>query len=478
MSLTSALANANSGLAAATRTAQVVSSNVANALTEGYGRREVNLGAAVLGGGGAGVRVTGVERVVNQVAINERRLSEAASGAAEKEATFYAQLNAVLGSSEDPNSLTGRIAGFEAALISSAATPESTTQLSTAVNAARDLTSAFNSAAKVIQDARQSADQSIANQVSQINDALSIVADLNNQIRTQSVSGFDTTALFDQRQQLVDQISEMIPIQEIPREHGRIALMTSNGTILVEEKAAQFDFSPTSTLVPEMTIQSGGLSGLSISGSATLAGSALSAISGGGLAATFALRDEAAVNAQASLDALARDLIERTNAPTVDPTIGGGPGLFTDNGAVFDPLDEVGLSARLSLNAAVDPRAGGEIWRLRDGVGAAVQGPVGETGIINAMHEALSQNQSGATRLPFSNLASEYQSGVGSALFQAENRLTFATSQVAAFGDAERAFGVDTDQEMQKLLSIEQNYAANARVIQTIDEMMQSLLRI
>jgi len=38
--------------------------------------------------------------------------------------------------------------------------------------------------------------------------------------------------------------------------------------------------------------------------------------------------------------------------------------------------------------------------------------------------------------------------------------------------------GVDTDYEMQQLLLVEQSFAANARVIQTIDELIQTLLRI
>jgi len=43
MSITSALSNALSGLTVASRGAQVVSSNVANALTDGYGVRELSL---------------------------------------------------------------------------------------------------------------------------------------------------------------------------------------------------------------------------------------------------------------------------------------------------------------------------------------------------------------------------------------------------------------------------------------------------
>jgi flagellar hook-associated protein 1 len=46
MSITSALANAVSGLTAASRSAELVSNNVSNAMTEGYGRREIVLSGA------------------------------------------------------------------------------------------------------------------------------------------------------------------------------------------------------------------------------------------------------------------------------------------------------------------------------------------------------------------------------------------------------------------------------------------------
>ena len=48
MSVTSALAGALSGLSATSRQAEILSSNVANATTPGYARRQVSLGSAVL----------------------------------------------------------------------------------------------------------------------------------------------------------------------------------------------------------------------------------------------------------------------------------------------------------------------------------------------------------------------------------------------------------------------------------------------
>ncbi len=44
--------------------------------------------------------------------------------------------------------------------------------------------------------------------------------------------------------------------------------------------------------------------------------------------------------------------------------------------------------------------------------------------------------------------------------------------------DSELALGVDSDQEMQDLLKIETAYAANARVIQTLEAMLREILEI
>ena len=54
MGITNALNNAVSGLNAVARAADVVSSNVSNALTDGYARRQLHLSSQTLGGDGAG----------------------------------------------------------------------------------------------------------------------------------------------------------------------------------------------------------------------------------------------------------------------------------------------------------------------------------------------------------------------------------------------------------------------------------------
>jgi len=56
--------------------------------------------------------------------------------------------------------------------------------------------------------------------------------------------------------------------------------------------------------------------------------------------------------------------------------------------------------------------------------------------------------------------------------------MSFASARYGVLREAELADGVDSDHEMQMLLRIEQAYAANARVMQTVQSMIQTLMEI
>ena len=76
------------------------------------------------------------------------------------------------------------------------------------------------------------------------------------------------------------------------------------------------------------------------------------------------------------------------------------------------------------------------------------------------------------------NLASTLTSQLGAERAQAEQTQTFTSTQFNELTQLVLAEGVDTDQELQKLLLVEQTYAANARMIEAADEMMQAILRL
>lgn len=473
MSLTHSLANAISGMTAASRRAEIVSSNVANALTEGYARRELEVTASNVGGRGAGVQIIGINRYVDRAVLSDRRLADAELDGASSRAQTLTRLETIIGTADDDGSLSSRIAEFEAALIEAGSDPSSDVRLTNVVNKLASVTETLNRQSDSIQSLRQEADASIAEQVYTLNLSLKQIEKLNSDI-VRTGSG-DASALMDQRQAIIDRISGIVPLREMDRGNGRIALTTTSGLTLIDGKAAEFSFDRSPIITADMTQEAGGLSGLSQNG-VPLSETAMSRLSGGTLSVSFTLRDNTFVTAQSDLDAIAGDLMTRLQGST-DPTLAtGAAGLLTNVGAFSNGTNNVGLAGRIAVNAAVNQ----EPWRVRDGIGATTQGPVGDATQINRWIDAMSENRSinGGTARSAADHAAALVSKVGSTRLNAEDRVSFATARWDTLRSAELANGVDTDHELQSLMVIEQAYAANARLIQTIDSMVQTLMEL
>lgn len=485
MSLGSALWIASSGLQAASRSADVVSGNVANALTPGYKRREIVLGAQNLGGEGVGVRVLGTTRAFDPLLRNDRMLAQAAVGVADTQARALERIETVIGDPTQPGSLSGRIADFEGSLVEAASQPDSQARLSTALASARQLVDAFATIGNEIQDQRSTADRGIAEMVDQLNDGMEKIAALNTEITRLGALQRESSGLLEQRQQVIDDLAELVPMRQVERPGGQVALYSDGGLVLLDGRPRPLEFTPIGRVAPGMTIDPGILSGLSRDGRLIGVSGPGSMIAGGALQAQFTLRDDLLPEAQSALDALARDLVDRFADPGLDPSLApGDAGLFTDAGLPFDPMDEVGLAQRLSLNPAVDPEAGGDLWRLRDGVGAASPGDIGQSELLAALGERLeapiapaSGPVAGQTR-SFADHAATLLSDIATRRQDLDGEVTFQSVRLDSLRTREGAEGVDTDDEMQKLLAIEQAYGANARVIETLEDLMDRLLGI
>jgi len=479
MSINQSMLNATSGLTATARLAEIVSSNVANALTEGYGRRRVDLSAAVTGNG---VRIDGVTRLVDARLIADRRNADATLGQHRTMASSLSRLEAVTGAAGGNDGLSARIVALEQTLAAAGGDPSSQLQLGQMLGRFNDVATGLNRAEATVRQLRQESDAQIAADVDAMNGMLQRLAQINSDVNRSASNRSDPSGLLDERQVLVDRIAAVVPVREVERGNGTIALMTTGGQFLLDGRAATVGFVPSPVITADMTIASGALSGLSLNGRPLQPGDGGARFAGGSLSAAFDLRDRQLPAQQARLDDLARDLITRFQDPATDPTLPpGDAGLFTDNGVPYDPLGAPGLAGRIAVNAAVDPARGGALWRLRDGVAATVPGPVGDSAQINAWLAALSQPanlSSGGPAAGAAGLAAQVEGQIGTARRDAERDASYATARQSALRQAELGGGVDTDQEMQMLLRIEQAYAANARVIAAADEMMRRILEI
>lgn len=481
MSIGAAFNAAGSGLTANARLAEAISTNVANALTEGYARRSVRLSPVALGGHGSGVRVLGTERAEHLQITAERRLMSAEAGAARALAEGRERVLAAVGGPGDAGSLAARATAFETALLAAAASPSASMKLEQAVAAAKSLVGAINGAAEAMAEIRTEAEAEIERQVGFLNATLHDIAALNRRIHLGAQQGLETASLEDERARAIDRIADIVPLRTVRREGGEVAIYTANGGALLDGRVWELAFDRTAPVITtEMT---GTLAPLrqhrgGSDGPQPVSATGAGLMAGGTLGALFETRDSIAPMMAADLDAFATDLVARF--ATLAEFNGGEAGLFTNPGG-----GGAGIAARLELSALVDPARGGEVRRLRDGLASAAPGPVGFGDHLQSLVDAMTVSRnpgnmvSTGAAATAAGLAAEIGAWFGAQAAQAEEARAYLSGQAAILGEREASIlGVDTDAELQFLMLVEQSYAANARVLTVIDSLLHQLLEI
>ena len=482
MSISSAIHTAQTGLQITSLKADVVATNVANSSTAGYVRRSLIVAENILGGTSAGVRSVGISRSQDEALAAERRTLGSDMSQADLLSSTWSSISARVGNTADGTSLFSMFSKFETSLSNLILSPESGSDMTTVYQAAKSIVQEFNALSDYAVSIRSEADREIADGVDIVNSALKGIESINAKLTKVDKNGSQAAALIDERGRLLDQISEYLPVQTVQRDSGAIDVLTPEGVYLLQTTAKQIQFTPSSAFGPNQTLADGDLSGISVDGIALTPGtSSYGAVSSGIFGALFTLRDQDMPAFSAQLDTLAGDLVARLSDDSIDPTkTPGTQGLFVDPDGTGDP----GLAGRLALNPAIDPEQGGEIWRLRDGIGATAQGAAGDATILSKMLSAISSVQpinSNGFQGSFSSseLVAQFSSMTGQKRISNEAVLSSTSAQFSVVADAELAeTGVDVDQQMQDLLLIEQAYAANARVIEIASNMIDRLMEI
>ena len=481
MSIANSLNSALSGLAVNARRADVASSNIANALTDGYGRRVLEVSSHSSGSYGSGVQIDGVRRISDPVILADRRIADGAAAANERRTETLAIVESAIGGPDSQDGLAARFMAVESALIAGTADPASEIRLERIVHAMSELTKGLNQASTVVQSERVRADAEIEDAVAVLNRSFERVRELNDDIGKAVIARRDPSALIDERQIVIDKIAEIVPVKEVARPHGRIALWSTGGMELVDGRARKLNFDARATITPEMTMSSGGLSGISVAGE-LLGNGGIGRLTGGRLEALFELRDQSLVNHQKNLDDIAQDLLTRFSDQEVDPTLSAGEvGLFRDSRPLVPLRDPTGIAQRLMIDPRLGSLDSAEIWRVRTGLNASEAGEPGETRQLLRYLDSFSRPRSlgsgdqELTTFERIVLASETAS---SEWYISEEKTAFSSAKRDTLREAEIADGVNTDAELQALITVEQAYAANARVLEVVEQMMRRVMEI
>lgn len=468
MTLAATFSNALSGLGAANLRAELLSFNIANAATPGFARRDLSLETSVPGG----VRAVAVNVASGGRSESALLDAETRSNGASLRAEALATLNAAFGEAGDDDGLYAVFSRFEQRLEDLRLSPESGAAQLAFLDAAKDVASTFQALDTRAQDLRLEADRAIAEGVGRVNDALAQLRQLNAEAARPRGASVDTVA--ERQRTLVTEIARELDI-EVDGQFGEVlTIRTRGGFQLLGARAAELGFAPAGFASFELSLAAGDFSGLSVDGRDVTPGS-VQGIAEGRLAANFAIRDALAPDFAARLDAAATELVERLE----------GADLTAADGLFVLGAGTSSAARRITVNPLVDPAAGGELFRLRDGIGAPVPGPSASDGVLGALKAGLKEARPlpAATGQPnafsFLDTLGAMASQIGVEALRADGIRATAEDAVGVIGDeVRRATGVDTDRELQDLLIVEQAFAANARVIQAADAMLAQLLEI
>ncbi|HEV7437423.1 MAG TPA: flagellar hook-associated protein FlgK [Pseudorhizobium sp.] len=493
MTLSSALSTAQSILSNTGVQTGVVSKNISNAQNPNYVRR-----SAVLTTGGNGSQVVAINRSQNQALQRQTiETSSIYSGQAVLLAGLQ-EMKSLMGGNDYETSPSNLIANLRNSLQTWASKPGETTLGATVVSTAQDVANGLNTASSELQAIRKRADDEIAQNVDTLNQLLSQFETANNKVKQEVAVGGNPNDALDERDTLLKQISEIVGVTSVVRENQDIALYTSEGTVLFETLARTVTFTPT-VAYGAATVGNG----VYIDGVAVKAGIGSDTSAKGSLQALLQIRDEVAPLFQSQLDEVARGLIvafaesDQTVVPPAAPIL--APGLFTWTPSPAPvppaltpmPADGVvqpGLASLIKVNAAVIPPSG-RPERIRDGgINGAdfVQNATGAKGYSELLNKL---DQAFDTKIVF-DAETEIGGSLSLQAFAADSmgwlemRRSTATSagenKLAMLSRATDAYssetGVSLDEELALLLDIEQSYKAAAKLMSTVDTMMQALL--
>jgi flagellar hook-associated protein 1 FlgK len=298
-SISSILAAANSGLRASQTRLDIVSRNVANASTEGYTRKSVDLTNLVVGGSGQGVITGDVVRNVNKALMREIREGYSIGEARATEDDFLARLELAFGAPQDETSVATFLSRLSNSFRQLTSQPDSTTVQQDVITKAQDLARSVNDLSDAIQALRLEAELAIDSAIGEINTALNTIADINNQIIQARGLNEGTADLEDKRDLLLDNLSKLIDITTYERSNGSVWVLTGSGHQLVDAETSELEFNPKSGMNASMTYAGGQLTGVEIDGNDITAD-----IGNGKLRGLFNVRDDLLVEAQTQLDEL------------------------------------------------------------------------------------------------------------------------------------------------------------------------------
>jgi flagellar hook-associated protein 1 len=418
------------------------SNNIANANTTGYTREEATLsenaenesGGTVTGGG---VTLDGIQSIRDELLNLQIQQQTSLQYGADAESSSLQQIQTYFSSTG--NDIASTLSAFSSSLAQLSANPSDSSVQASVLSAAQNLAQSFNTTAQGLSSAQTDADQQVTTTVAQINSLTSQIAALNAQLTPAVESQQNGGTIEDQRDQLVQQLSQLVGINVSQSSNGEV-ITTANGSPLVMGSQSFNLQTTTGSDGFQQVLDSNG-------------NNITSSIQGGTLGGAIQVRDQIIPGFLNSLNTLASQFASAMNsaqAEGYDSTGAQGQDFFSVSSNASD--------AAASLQVALT--SGSQIAISSDG-SAGSNGNVANLSAALTNNLPSGQSVSGA----YSNLvyqvgqAASNASAQSSAVGQNILQLTNQQSSVS---------GVSIDEETTNLIRYQTAYEAAARIVSTV----------
>lgn len=323
MGLSVTLSNALSGMRVGQSALDTLSNNVANAGTPGYHRRSVSIIDSV-GVNSTYAREGQLTRTFSQSLQQHYTRATGESGFSSVKASFLDRVQTLFGKPGTTGSVDSAYNAFESALAAAATSPDSYANRADLVQKAEGLAGTLNRLTSDIQSLRQETESRLSNSVDTINNQLQSLEKVNLRLADQGIDPTSRATLLDQRDRLVEGLSQQMDLRVSYRGDGTVSLMTRSGVGILDVKASVFSYESAGALSASSRFSpNDAVSGVGKLTIMTPAGLEIdlvkqNVLSSGELAGLIELRDQSLVEAQDQLDEIASSLAKAmsTNVTT------------------------------------------------------------------------------------------------------------------------------------------------------------------
>lgn len=443
----------------------VIGQNIANEQTEGYKRRRIELRASSSNGPGVlipspigvshgnGVTLESIQRIQDRLLSSSAWEARSGLGASDEESRLLSAIENLFPPNGE-SSFSNTINEFWNGWSDLANDPTDLGVRQSLIGRASNLVAFLNRTAGDLDALKEETRLELQNVVDEFNTNIERVAELNTYIQSQRARNTPDFAAEDERDGLIEELAELAPVHV---QEGDLAMynLTVHGM---------------------MVVQGGTTSPLSLDTSATPATLTFANTSvnynapagdDGRIGAILRTLNTTIPTVEQQLDDLAASLVDRINAiHSTGYDLDGNTGLN-----FFDPAgttaDTLSLSADIAGARAI--AASGNPDPSAQGDNATALAIVNERAV----------EQTALNDATFENFALDIVSSIGSQLQAANGQFEGHSAVVSYLSGLERGVsGVSINEELTRLIQFQQSFSAAARVLNSAQAMMDSLLSL